>query len=97
MRATAGNYEIDDDPVRIDPGAAVAFLTTQAYWARWRGPEEIKEQIGQAWRVVGGYDRAGAMVGFARAVSDGRPPTWPTCTSCRNTAAPAWAGKSCGR
>ena len=71
MRAAAGDYEIDDDPSRVDPQAAVSFLTTQAYWARWRGAEDIKRQIAGAWRVVGAYDRAGAMVGFARAYGDG--------------------------
>jgi N-acetyltransferase len=71
MRRTVGNYEIDDDPARIDPAAAVAFLTTAAYWARWRGEQDIRRQIAAAWRVVGAYDPAGAMVGFARAFSDG--------------------------
>jgi RimJ/RimL family protein N-acetyltransferase/GNAT superfamily N-acetyltransferase len=71
MRVTAGGYEIDDDRARIDPQAAVAFLTTQAYWARWRGAEDIIRQIAGAWRVVGAYDRASAMVGFARAFGDG--------------------------
>jgi RimJ/RimL family protein N-acetyltransferase/GNAT superfamily N-acetyltransferase len=73
MSATfsAGSYEIDDDPGRIDLDAAVAFLTTQAYWARWRGADDIKEQITQAWRMVGVYDPGGAMVGLARAMSDG--------------------------
>jgi N-acetyltransferase len=71
VRVTAGNYEIDDDPGRIDLDAAVAFLTTHAYWGRWRGAEDIKEQISQAWRVVGVYDRDSAMVGFARAFADG--------------------------
>jgi len=71
MRTTAGEYELDDDPGRVDAEAAVAFLTTEAYWARWRGAEDIKRQITAAWRVVGAYDRAGAMVGFARACGDG--------------------------
>jgi RimJ/RimL family protein N-acetyltransferase/GNAT superfamily N-acetyltransferase len=71
MRMTAGEYELDDDPGRIDPDAAVAFLTTEAYWGRWRSAEDIKGQIAGAWRVVGVYDRAGAMVGFARACGDG--------------------------
>ena len=70
MRAAAGDYQIDDDPARIDAEAVVSFLTTQAYWARWRGGEDIRRQIAAAWRVVGGYDRAGVMVGFARAFSD---------------------------
>ena len=71
MRTTAGDYEIDDDPGRVDPAAAVAFLTTEAYWGRWRDAGVIKGQIAGAWRVVGGYDQAGAMVGFARAFADG--------------------------
>jgi N-acetyltransferase len=68
---TAREYEIDDDPGRVDVDAAVAFLTTQAYWARWREPGFIREQIAGAWRVVAAYDAGGAMVGFARAFSDG--------------------------
>jgi N-acetyltransferase len=71
MRRTAGDYEIDDDPGRVDPDAAVAFLTTQAYWGRWRRAGDVKGQIAAAWRVVGAYDQAGAMVGFARAFADG--------------------------
>jgi RimJ/RimL family protein N-acetyltransferase len=64
-------YELDDDPARIDHDAAVAFLTTKAYWGRWRDARAIITQITDAWRVVGVYDRTGAMVGFARATSDG--------------------------
>jgi N-acetyltransferase len=71
MRHIAGGYVIDDDPARIDAGAAVAFLTTQAYWGRWRGEADIRRQISEAWRLVGAYDQAGAMVGFARAFGDG--------------------------
>jgi N-acetyltransferase len=71
MRRAVGNYEIDDDPARIDAGAAVSFLTTEAYWARWRSEQDIRRQITAAWRVIGAYDRSGAMVGFARAFSDG--------------------------
>ena len=70
-RTTVGDYELDDDPGRVDTDAAVAFLTTEAYWARWRGASDIKSQIAAAWRVVGAYDQAGAMVGFARAYGDG--------------------------
>ena len=71
MRMSAGDYELDDDPGRVDADAAVAFLTTQAYWGRWRDAHDIKRQIAAAWRVVGVYDRAGAMIGFARAWGDG--------------------------
>jgi len=71
MRRTAESYELDDDPARIDPVAAAAFLTTEAYWARWRAEPDISRQIAEAWRVIGAYDPVGAMVGFARAISDG--------------------------
>jgi N-acetyltransferase len=71
MRRTAGEFELDDDRDRVDAEAAAAFLTTQAYWGRWRGGEDIRRQIEAAWRVVGAYDRTGAMVGFARAFGDG--------------------------
>ena len=71
MRVGAGDYELDDDPGRVDAEAAVAFLTTEAYWGRWRGAEDIERQVAEAWRVVGAYERAGAMVGFARAHGDG--------------------------
>jgi GNAT superfamily N-acetyltransferase len=71
LQSAAGDYEIDDDPSRVDPQAAVAFLTTEAYWGRWRDGEDIRRQIAGAWRVVGAYDRTGAMVGFARAFGDG--------------------------
>jgi RimJ/RimL family protein N-acetyltransferase len=67
----AGSYELDDDPARIDPAAAAAFLTTEAYWGRWRAEPDIRRQIAAAWRVIGAYDEAGAMVGFARAIGDG--------------------------
>ena len=70
-RKIVGDYEIDDDPGRVDADAAVAFLTAEAYWGRWRGEQQIRQQIAAAWRVTGAYDPAGAMVGFARAFSDG--------------------------
>jgi RimJ/RimL family protein N-acetyltransferase len=71
MRRAVGNYELDDDPARIDPAAAAAFLTTEAYWGRWRTEHDIRRQIATAWQVIGAYDAAGAMVGLARAISDG--------------------------
>jgi len=38
MRRAAGNYEIDDDPARIDPASAVSFLTTGETPERGTGP-----------------------------------------------------------
>jgi GNAT superfamily N-acetyltransferase len=71
LRHLSGGYQLDDDPNRHDREAVVAFLTTEAYWGRWRGAEDIVRQIDSAWRCVGLYAPDGAQVGFARVVSDG--------------------------
>lgn len=65
-------YILDVDPARVDLAVVWDFLSTEAYWGRWRSREDVASQVGSAWRVVGVYaGRDGAMVGFARAVSDG--------------------------
>jgi hypothetical protein len=72
VRITVGQYELDDDPGRVDRDTLWQFLSTEAYWGRWRTRSVVEQQLDSAWRVVGVYDRAsGAMIGFARAVSDG--------------------------
>lgn len=65
-------YELDDDPTRLDFEVVWGFLSTEAYWHRWRTAEQVRAQIDTAWRVIGAYDAAsGAQAGFARALSDG--------------------------
>ena len=65
-------YEIDDDLGRIVHDVVWGFLSTEAYWARWRTRADVAAQVAGAWRVVGAYDAGtGAQVGFARAISDG--------------------------
>ena len=65
-------YELDDDPGRIDRDAVWEFLSTQAYWGRFRTRADFEKQFASAWRVVGAYETAtGRQVGFARAISDG--------------------------
>jgi GNAT superfamily N-acetyltransferase len=65
-------YEFDDDRQRVDVDWVWTFLSTQAYWGRWRTRDVVERQIRTAWRVVGAYERAtGAQVGFCRAFSDG--------------------------
>lgn len=66
-----GEYEIDDDKARIDLDALHAFLSTEAYWSRWRTKADVAFQLESAWRVVGCHHRSAGMVGYARAVSDG--------------------------
>lgn len=71
-RTVAGEFEIDDDPARIDRDVVWQYLSAEAYWSRWRGRGDVETQLDRAWRVVGVFRRAtGEMVGFARVVSDG--------------------------
>nr|WP_307874870.1 GNAT family N-acetyltransferase [Frankia nepalensis] len=63
---------LDDDRDRVDRDAVWAFLSTEAYWGRWRRRADWEAQVDGAWRVVGAYEAStGRLVGFARAVSDG--------------------------
>lgn len=65
-------YDLDDAPARIQREIVWAWLSTEAYWGRWRSRAQVEAQIDGAWRVVGAYRRdTGEQVGFARAVSDG--------------------------
>ena len=65
-------YEADDDPARLDLEVIWTFLSTEAYWHRWRTRADVEKQVGNAWRVVGVYEKeSGGQVGFARAISDG--------------------------
>ena len=64
-------YVVDDDRDRIDADTVWEFLSQQAYWGRWRTRADVGQQLRGAWRLVGAYDESGAMVAFARAVSDG--------------------------
>jgi GNAT superfamily N-acetyltransferase len=63
-------FEIDDDPTRLDLDAIWAFMSAEAYWARWRSKDDVAAQIAASWRVIGAYVE-GEQVGFARAISDG--------------------------
>jgi len=65
------DYDFDDSPARIDREVVWRFMSEQAYWGKWRDRDVLDRQIDASWRTVGCYDRAGGMVGFARAISDG--------------------------
>ena len=68
----SGEYELDDAPGRVDPDAVWDFLSTQAYWGKYRTRADFEAQLASAWRVVGVYEiSTGRQVGFARAISDG--------------------------
>ncbi|CAM00320.1 acetyltransferase (GNAT) family protein [Saccharopolyspora erythraea NRRL 2338] len=66
------DFELDDSLDRVDRDVLWDFLSSQAYWSRWRSRDDLERQLAGAWRVVGAYERPGGrMVGFARAFSDG--------------------------
>lgn len=71
MQRLVDGFELDDAASRIDRDALWEFLSTKAYWARWRTRTVVEAQVDSAWRVVGLYQPDGRMVGFARAFSDG--------------------------
>ena len=72
MGIIRGDHEFDDNPARIDRDAVWAFLSTGAYWSKWRERRHLETQLDVSWRVVGVYRTSdGVMVGFARAISDG--------------------------
>lgn len=65
-------FEIDDDRARVDRDVLWEFLSTKAYWGRFRDRDKVERQLEGAWRVVAAYRAAdGAMIGYSRAVSDG--------------------------
>lgn len=69
---SATRYVLDSDPERVDLEVIWSFLSTSAYWGRWRTRADVEQQVRDAWRVVGAYERGDAeMIGFARAASDG--------------------------
>lgn len=71
-RTTVGDHEIDDDPTRVDRDVVWRYLSTGAYWGRWRDRAFVEAQLDEAFLLVGAYHRAtGEMVGFARGTGDG--------------------------
>ena len=72
VTSSPAGYALDDDPAHVDLDVVWSFLSEQAYWGRWRTRADVETQVRAAWRVVAAYrEDDGAMVGFARAVSDG--------------------------
>jgi GNAT superfamily N-acetyltransferase len=70
IRRLQGDFELDDDPGRLDVGAVHAFLSEESYWARGRTRARVEGTIAGSRRVIGLYHE-GRQVGFARAITDG--------------------------
>ena len=86
-------YELDDDPDRIQRDVVWDWLSTDAYWGRWRSRADLDAQLDSAWRLVGAYDENGRArrirprgLGRRRA-----SPTSPTSSCSRRTGGTASA------
>lgn len=73
MVTVPDGYELDEDRSRVDREVLWDFLSTKAYWGRFRTRADVEVQLESAWRVVAAYtvEPAPVMVGYARAWSDG--------------------------
>lgn len=62
-------YEISTDKTKLDIEPIHAYLSNQSYWAVGRSIERVKKSIDNSiW--LGLYDADGAMLAFARVVTD---------------------------
>jgi predicted N-acetyltransferase YhbS len=75
-RALEDGYELDDDRERVDVDAVHRFLRDEAYWVPGRSRATVQRLVGSSTRVLAAYDRSGALVGFARVMSDGANMAW---------------------
>ena len=76
MLVTKGEYEIDDDPGRIDLDVVHGFLTT-SYWAEGVPRDVVARSVANS-LVLGLYQAGGqgAQVGLTRVVTDRATFAW---------------------
>ncbi len=75
-RSLEDGYELDDDRDRVDVDVVYDFLSTEAYWVPGRTRETIERLVRESSRVIGVYAGDGALVGFARVMTDGSNMAW---------------------
>jgi N-acetylglutamate synthase-like GNAT family acetyltransferase len=68
-RRVLAEFELDDDPGRIDVDAVHAFISEESYWGRGRARDLVERAIRGSTRVVGLY-HGERQIGFARCISD---------------------------
>ena len=74
MRWSRDSFEADDDSARIDVDVVHGFLST-SYWAPGIPRDVVARSIAGSLNI-GVYDAEGAMVAFARAVTDRATFAW---------------------
>lgn len=74
MLVTRDDYEIDDDPSRLDAGVVHAFLSRESYWAAGRSRERVERSLAGSLNL--GLYHGGQQVGLARVVTDRATFAW---------------------
>lgn len=74
MEWTRGEYEISDDPARVDVAAVHDFLTNDAYWSPGIPLDVVRRAI--AGSMIFGLYRGSEQVGFTRVVTDRATFAW---------------------
>lgn len=69
-----GEYEISDDPARVDVAAVHQWLSESSYWANRRSLETVERSIANS-IPLGAY-LGEVLVGFARVVTDRATFAW---------------------
>jgi GNAT superfamily N-acetyltransferase len=69
-RGLPEDFELDDNPGRVDVAEVHRFISEESYWGKGRPLELQRRFVQEADRVVGVY-HGNRQVGFARAVTDG--------------------------
>lgn len=65
-------HRLDTDRSLLDIDVVWEHLSTGTYWSESRTRAQVEDEFAAAWRVVTAHDcLTGALVGFARAMSDG--------------------------
>ncbi len=63
-------YVLSTDPVRVDVDVVHRYLRDESYWAAGRSRAVVRRALRNSMLVAGAYDSDGALVGFARMVTD---------------------------
>lgn len=74
MLTSRDDYEIDDDPARLDLDVVCKFLSEESYWAKGRSRETVERAV--AGSLNFGLYHGTAQVGFTRAVTDRATFAW---------------------
>jgi GNAT superfamily N-acetyltransferase len=68
-------YEISDELGRVDRELVYRYLAFESYWAKGRSREVFERSLVNS-LCLGAYDAGGALVGFARVVTDDATFAW---------------------